>query len=89
MLPYGNGFLISGVNFYNFDGVECAGFEFARVIGTCIVYCGGFTYHTKGLQWENSVNKVSGVLLSQSVGGGWGGQGKRKRRICFFFKEIL
>ena len=70
VLPYGNGFLISGVSFYNFDRVECAGFEFARVIGTCSVYCGGFTYHTKGLRWENSVNKVSDKLLSQLVGEG-------------------
>ena len=59
VLPYQNGLIVRNVQFYNFDRAGCAAFEFTRIAGTCSVFCGGFTYQTKGLQWENTNNKVS------------------------------
>ena len=59
VLPYGNGLIVRNVQFYNFDNTACSTFEFTRISGTCSMYCGGFTYHTKGLQFENTNNKVS------------------------------
>ena len=59
VLPYQNGLIIRNVQFYNFDQAGCAALEFTRVGGICTFLCGGFTYQTKGLQWENTNNKVS------------------------------
>ncbi|KAK7468036.1 hypothetical protein BaRGS_00036740, partial [Batillaria attramentaria] len=59
VLPYQNGLIVRGVQFYNFDRSGCAAFAFTRITGTCSFLCGGFTYITKLLQFENSANKVS------------------------------
>ena len=59
VLPYQNGLIVRNVQFYNFDQAGCAALEFTRVGGICTFLCGGFTYQTKGLQWENTNNKVS------------------------------
>ena len=57
VLAYGYGFQIKGVRFVNFDST-CAGITWTSIDGTCSVFCGGFTYHTYNLTWENSVNRV-------------------------------
>ncbi|KAK7105773.1 hypothetical protein V1264_017108 [Littorina saxatilis] len=67
VLPYQNGFMVGNVKFYNFDRAGCAAFEFTRISGTCLSYCGGFTYHTKGLQFENTNNKVHYEWESEGV----------------------
>ncbi|XP_076438726.1 fibrocystin-L-like isoform X2 [Babylonia areolata] len=67
VLPYQNGLIVRNVQFYNFDRAGCSSFEFTRISGTCGVYCGAFSYVTKGLQYENTINKVHFEWESEGV----------------------
>ncbi|XP_052060298.1 fibrocystin-L-like isoform X3 [Mytilus californianus] len=54
VLPYGNGLIVSGVSFYNFDESSCQAFTYTKIDGTCSEFCGGFTYHFKNIAFDTA-----------------------------------
>lgn len=63
---YGNGLILDGIRFVNFDESNCVGVDFVRIDGICKVYCGGFYYETKNFKWVLVFNK--GIYLWLWVG---------------------
>ena len=53
ILAYGQGFRVKNVRFVNFDDSSTAAFRWARIDGTCSLYCSGYNYHTEGLSFTN------------------------------------
>ncbi|KAH9512877.1 Fibrocystin-L, partial [Bulinus truncatus] len=67
VIPYQTGFLIKGVQFFNFDQPGHATVSWTRIAGVCTHFCGGFTVETEGLQFINSPNKVRYEWESEGV----------------------
>lgn len=69
VLPYGNGLIVSGVSFYNFDQNSCQAFTYTKIDGTCSLYCGGFTYHFKNIAYDaaSSSHRVRFDWLHEGV----------------------
>ncbi|KAK3107254.1 hypothetical protein FSP39_010348 [Pinctada imbricata] len=69
ILPYGNGMVTKGVEFYNFDETDCSALTFTKIDGTCSLYCGGYSYQFKDMSFTDSPNrgkfdwKWQGVLI--------------------------
>lgn len=58
VLPYGIGFRVVNVTFVNFIDDNCATFRLARIFCVCSDRCGGNTYHTESLTFDNAPNKA-------------------------------
>ncbi|KAL3886657.1 hypothetical protein ACJMK2_026637 [Sinanodonta woodiana] len=71
VLPYGNGFLVKNVRFVNYINLGFVALAFTRIQGTCSIYCGGYNYHFKGIQFINTPRKArfewehEGVLIDE------------------------
>ncbi|KAK3587658.1 hypothetical protein CHS0354_042441 [Potamilus streckersoni] len=71
ILPYGNGFLVKNVSFVNYNSPGFVALAFTRIQGTCSIYCGGYNYHFKGIQFINTPRKArfewehEGVLIDE------------------------
>lgn len=57
VLPYSRGLIIRNVTFVNYDGRSTV-FGVTDIQGTTETNNGGFTYHTSGLVFDNSPNRV-------------------------------
>ena len=58
VFPYGSGFRMINVTFVNHDSSECVTYRWARISGTCSLFCGGFNYHGEGIRYVTSPNKA-------------------------------
>lgn len=68
VLPYGHGFVLSGIGFVNFDNSGCAGgttsvgVVYTRIQGKCSDRCGGF---------ETQVEKIEFINTNRVIGYAW------------------
>lgn len=58
ILPFTEGYEVSGTTFANFDESGCAAIGVTSIDGTCKVLCGGWEARFTNTTFENSANKA-------------------------------
>ncbi|KAG9339164.1 hypothetical protein JZ751_024022 [Albula glossodonta] len=59
VLPLDDGMSVISTNFVNFNKPSCAAIGVARIDGTCVDRCGGWSARFSGIRYFNSTNKGS------------------------------
>ena len=63
VLPLDGGLLFNGITFVNFDGEKngghtCSGIGTVKISCTCSIYCAGYNYKFRNIEWLNSTKKA-------------------------------